>query len=427
VTLVLRGATLVDGLGGPPRSDSSVVVDGNHFSAVGQAEGRTDPDATYFDLDGLTLLPGLIDAHAHFGLVSFGNPGATPIAVIAAQIFRNCELALHAGFTTVRDTGGIDGGVRQAIDLGLVRGPRIFPSGPILVQTGGHGDFRPPFLLDHHTVQPGVPGLVQASMVCDGPDEVRLAARTVFRLGATQVKLAVSGGVVSVTDRLEDTQFSVEELVAAVEEANARETYVTVHAHNVRSIRNGLEAGVECFEHGTFLDEPTAAVMAAEGAALVPTLAVTHLFASEWRAWGVPEETVPRMTAVADAMRRSVAIAHTAGMTIGSGSDLIGPEQNRRGLELRLKADILGAMAAIVSATQTNARILRQSDKLGSVEVGKLADAIAIDGDPLTEPSLFDDPSKVVLVVKNGEVVKDSRAALETPSPLVPLSVSSRA
>jgi imidazolonepropionase-like amidohydrolase len=255
----------------------------------------------------------------------------------------------------------------------------------------------------------GVPGLVQSSMVCDGVDQVRLGARTAFRRGATQIKMAVSGGVVSLTDRLEDTQFSVEELMAAVGEAHARETYVTVHAHNVRSIRNGLDAGVECFEHGTFLDEETATAMVARGAVLVPTLAVTHLFASEWRAWSVPEATVPRMVAVAEAMGRAVAIAHKAGVVIGSGSDLIGPEQNRRGLELRLKADILGPMEAIVSATRTNARILRQERDLGTVEVGKRADLIAVDGDPLAESGLFDDPSRVVLVIKDGVVMKDSR------------------
>jgi imidazolonepropionase-like amidohydrolase len=356
----------------------------------------------------LTLLPGLIDAHSHFGIVEFGGYGNTPVAVLAAQIFRNCELALDAGFTTVRDTGGIDGGVRQAIDRGLVRGPRIYPSGPLLVQTGGHGDFRPPFL-DHHLSGTTVPGLVQVSMVCDGPEEVRQAVRSVFRRGATQIKVVVSGGVVSVTDRLEDTQFTVAELRAAVDEAAARETYVTAHAHNVRSIRNGLAAGVECFEHGTFLDEETAVAMVAAGAFLVPTLAVAHLFAQEWQRWGVPESTLPRMTAAVQAMDESLRVAHRAGVTIGSGSDLIGPDQNRRGLELPLKARCIGAMEAIVSATATNARIIRADADLGTIAPGKLADLIAVDGDPLAEPELFDDPSRVVVVVKDGVVAKDTR------------------
>lgn len=410
MTLVLRGGVLVDGNGSEPSQSSELVIEDSRITRVGTAGGRPHGrEVVDLSLDGLTILPGLIDAHAHFGLVNFSPPGSVPVAVIAGQIFRNCALALEAGFTTVRDTGGIDGGVGQAIEMGLLRGPRILPSGPILVQSGGHGDFRPPFLLDHHASDASVPGLVQASMVCDGVDQVRIAARTAFRRGATQIKMAVSGGVVSLTDRLEDTQFSVDELMAAVGEAHARDTYVTVHAHNIRSIQNGLAAGVECFEHGTFLDEETAAAMLARGAVLVPTLAVTHIFATEWRAWNVPEQTVPRMVAVAEAMGRAVAIAHKAGVVVGSGSDLIGPEQNRRGLELKLKADILGAMEAIVSATRTNARILRRDQELGTLEVGKLADVIAIDGDPLAHPDLFDDPKKIVLVIKDGAVVKDAR------------------
>ena len=149
-TLILRGATLIDGTGGDPLAASTVTVEGNRITSVQHDAAQYHiEDAEVVDLGGLTLLPGLIDAHSHFGLVECGSSSSTPVAVLAARIFRNCELALNAGFTTVRDTGGIDGGVRQAVDSGLLRGPRIYPSGPLLVQTGGHGDYRPPFL-DHH-------------------------------------------------------------------------------------------------------------------------------------------------------------------------------------------------------------------------------------------------------------------------------------
>jgi imidazolonepropionase-like amidohydrolase len=194
-----------------------------------------------------------------------------------------------------------------------------------------------------------------------------------------------------------------------VEEADARETYVTAHAHNVRGIRNGLEAGVRCFEHGTFLDAETATAIAEAGARLVPTLAVTRLLTEEWEAWGLPKEIAARMEGIEEAMSGAVKLAYDAGVVMGSGSDLIGPEQRRRGLELVLKARIIGAMEAIVSATNTNARILGADDRLGSLEPGKLADLIAVRGDPLADPELFDDPDRVVLVVKDGNVVKDSR------------------
>lgn len=407
MAIVVRGGTLIDGSGADPRT-ADTRIDDERFAEVGDRVEPGRGDAV-IDATGLTLLPGLIDAHTHFGLVDLAGTGATSVAVIAAQIFRNCELALDAGFTTVRDCGGVDGGLARAIDIGLVRGPRLYPSGPILCQTGGHGDLTPPFAPHPHGV--AVPGLVQTSFVCDGPDEVRVAARTALRRGATQVKVCVSGGVVSLTDRLEDTQFSVEELRAAVEEAEARETYVTAHAHNVRGIHNGLAAGVRCFEHGTFLDEETATALAEAGAWLVPTLAVTRLLAEEWREWGLPDEVAPRIAGVEEAMTHAVKLAHDAGVLIGSGSDLIGPLQNRRGLELSLKARILGPMEAIVSATSTNARIIGASDDLGTVDVGRTADLIAIDGDPLTDPELFDDPDRVVLVIKQGVVVKDSRGS----------------
>jgi imidazolonepropionase-like amidohydrolase len=264
-----------------------------------------------------------------------------------------------------------------------------------------------PAVLNHD--HSGTPGLSQLSITCDGPDRVRVAAREAFRRGATQLKLCISGGVVSYTDRLEDTQFSLEEMRAAVEEAQARDTYVTAHAHNAAAIRTALDAGLECFEHGTFLDEETVARMARAGAALVPTLSVLQLMTEQWKEWGVPESVLPRLHGVADAMAASLKLAYDAGVTIGSGTDILGPKQARRGLEIPLKARILGPMAALVSATAVNARILRRPD-LGTIEPGKTADLIAVDGDPLKEPELLSDAERVVLVVKDGVVVKDLRA-----------------
>jgi imidazolonepropionase-like amidohydrolase len=238
---------------------------------------------------------------------------------------------------------------------------------------------------------------------------VRVAARTALKRGATQVKVCVSGGVVSFTDKLEDTQFTVEELMAAVQEADARGTYVTAHAHNSKGIQNGLDAGIECFEHGTYLDDETARRMAEAGAHLVPTFAVCRLLAQEAGAWGIPAELVPKIAPVEAAMAMSLALAREHGIVIGLGSDILGPEQNRRGLELVIRADLEDAMTAITSATKVNAQIIRRDDDLGTLEPGKVADLIAVDGDPLAEPGLFDDPSRVKLVIQGGVVVKDTR------------------
>ena len=273
-------------------------------------------------------------------------------------------------------------------------------------QTAGHGEFGLPFL-DHHQHYTGLPGLSQPSVICDGPDQVRIAARNAFRHGATQIKVCVSGGVVSLTDRLEDVQFTVDELRAAVDEAVARDTYVTAHAHNTAGIERGLDAGLECFEHGTFLDEATAAKMATAGASLVPTLAVIHLLATEYAQYGLGDYVVPRVQGVEEAMSKAVLIAMEAGVRVGSGTDLLGPGQNRRGLELVLRSRLHSPMDAIMSATLHNAEILRVADRLGSLTEGKLADCIAVDFDPLSDPERFDDPDRVRMVIKNGEIVKD--------------------
>jgi len=406
MALLLSGARLIDGTGADPVEGATIAIDGERIASVSKSGKRSDGEA--IDCIGLTVLPGLIDAHAHLGLVFdfTADSGAMSPAEIAARTFRNCDLCLDAGFTTVRDMCGVDGGVVRAIDTGLVRGPRVFPSGPAIVQTGGHGHITGPFCFQDHSVE--FPGLVQLVALCDGADAVRHQARLNFRRGATQLKAFISGGVVSTTDRLEDTQLTVEELRAAVVEAEARETYVAGHAHNVRAIRNGLEAGLQCFEHGTMLDEATAAAMAAAGAALDPTLAVTYLMAEHWRHWKLPESVVPRVKDCERMMGESTRIARAAGVLIGSGSDLLGSEQNRRGLELTLKAAILSPMEAIVCATLSNARIMHQEEHLGSIAQGKLADVIAIKGDPLADPGLFDHPSRVVLVIKGGKVVKNT-------------------
>ncbi|MHB8342015.1 MAG: metal-dependent hydrolase family protein [Mycobacteriales bacterium] len=406
MTLLLFGGQLIDGSGNEPVAGAVVTVDGNRVRSIGsRARGKGES----IDLSGLTVLPGLIDLHTHMGVVATEDATALSPAMTAALLFQNAELCLMSGHTTAREVAGADGALREVIDAGLIPGPRLFPSGPLLCQSGGHGDTGAPYypsVLNHH--HSGTPGLAQLSITCDGPDAVRIAARHAFRRGATQLKLCISGGVVSYTDRLEDTQFSLEEMRAAVEEAHARETYVTAHAHNSRAINAALDAGLECFEHGTFLDEPTVARMAEVGAALVPTLTVTHLLRSEWREWGVPESALPRLGGVEEAMMASLKLAYDAGVTVGSGTDLLGPRQNRRGLELALKATVIGPMAAIVSATSASARILRRPD-LGLVAEGKLADLIAVNGDPLAEPELFDDPARIVLVVKDGKIVKDLR------------------
>jgi len=383
------------------------MVEGERIVAVGRS-GRAGPDAEVVDVTGLTVLPGLIDAHTHLGisydLTSHASEGVVAAAEIAAGIFHNLALALDAGFTTCRDLGGLDGGVAGTVARGLVRGPRILPSGPALAQDGGHGTFMAPYSDCHCPTS--IPGLVDGVMVVNGVEEMRLGARKSFRRGATQLKVFTSGGVISLTDEIDHTQFTVDELRAAVDEADARGTYVTAHAHNSRAIRNGLAAGVRCFEHGSWLDEETAQQMAAADASLVPTFAVASLMRTERERWGLPEAVLPRMEQVESRMVEAVHLARAAGVRLGSGSDLIGPRQDHRGLELVIRSRLTDPMDAIVAATSVNAQILRRDD-LGAVAPGKRADLIVVDGDPLADPKVLDDPDRVVVVVKDGQLVKN--------------------
>ncbi|HYS34095.1 MAG TPA: amidohydrolase family protein [Pseudonocardiaceae bacterium] len=410
MSLLLTGATVIDGLGGDPVPRGSILVDADRITEVGV--GTTPDDADLVDLSGLTVLPGLIDAHVHIGHSSEMQAVLNlqvSIAERAADIFRNLRETVEAGFTAVRDCGGIDHGIMRTMRRGLVPGPRIWASASPLVQCGGHGHLGSPFVGPDETFHFRVRGLTAVGRISDGCDEVRKAARECFRQGASFLKMVVTGGVVSIADSLEDTQFTIEEIATAVAEARARHTYVTVHAHNRGGIHNAVRAGVGCVEHGTGIDEETAAMMAAGGVNLVPTLAIAQRLTDNFEHHGLPPQIRERVGNTMQGMIDGMLAAREAGVDVGSGSDLIGPDQNHRGLEIALKARVLGAMPAIMSATSVNARIMRVADQIGSLEVGKLADLVAVDFDPLAEPELFTDPDRVVLVVKGGEIVKDTR------------------
>jgi imidazolonepropionase-like amidohydrolase len=405
MSILLRGATVFDGTGADPRPSTALRIEGERIDSLGAA-ARAD---TILDLEGCTLLPGLIDAHTHLGIAyDFAHgarAGMVPAAEIAAGIFENCGLALDSGFTTCRDMAGLDGGIVQAIAKRMVRGPRILPSAAAIAQDGGHGTFMAPWSDCHCAVS--IPGLIDAVTVCTGADEVRLAARRAFRRGATQLKLFLSGGVISLTDQLSDTQLALDEIRAAVAEAEARGSYVAAHAHNNGAIRNGLAAGVRCFEHGTFLDEETARAMAQAGALFVPTLAIAHVLATSPHTLGVPPSIASRVGQASARMAVAIRHARKAGVLVGSGSDLLGPKQTGRGMEIVLRAEIEGASAALVSATATNAKLLGLEREIGTLQPGKLADVIAVRGDPLAEPGLFADPRRVVLVLRSGVIEKN--------------------
>ncbi len=415
VPLVLHNATLIDGTGADPRPNVSVVVEGRSIVKIVPARELPLPrDAQIIDLQDKYLLPGLTDAHVHFGLTEPDGTTTRPLAAYALKVARFIEDTLDQGFTTVRDAGGLDPAWAGAVERRLLRGPRILPSGAFLSQTGGHGDFRPAY---EDTPPAAVPGLLAGSVLCDGPDAVRRAARDQLRRGATQLKVMASGGAASPTDPIDATQFTVEELRAAVEEAAARDTYVLAHAYHPRSIANCLDAGVRSIEHGNLLDEQTAYRMAREGAFLVPTLIVYEVLSRHGAEFGLSPYSIEKIERVRATGEQAVRLAADAGVRIGSGSDLLGHTMARKAEELVIKARILGPMQAIVSATRVNAELFGLADRIGTVAEGKEADLIAVDGDPLADISVLADASRIVLVVKGGEVVKQWELTLERLRP----------
>ena len=409
-SLLLRDATLIDATGADPRPHTAVLVEDGLIRQVGPSDAIGQPsDTRSVDLDGLTLMPGLTDAHVHFGIVGLNNLSETTgdqnLVTYVLGVIENIETALQEGFTTVRDAGGLDPAYARAVEQGLITGPRILPSGSVLSQTGGHGDSR-----DRYDDRPprSIPGILAAPAVCDGVDAVRAAARQQLRLGATQVKLMASGGVMSPTDELESLQFTVSEMQAAVHEATAAGKYALAHCHTAPAINNALDAGVRSIEHGSIMDEDTAVRIVQDGAFLVATLAIVEVLARSTEAQGVSHYRQLKLEKVRTQIPASVKMAASIGATIGSGSDFLGANQSHRGEELVHKAKILGPMKAIVSATRTNALLFRMEDRIGTVEEGKEADLIAVDGDPIADISLLNGGEHVRLVVQGGRVVKDA-------------------
>ncbi|QTA82912.1 Amidohydrolase 1 family protein [Desulfonema limicola] len=406
-------AFLIDGNGKEPVSDASVLVCGDTIKQVSTGKQVSAGDKNLcnsadqvIDLKGKTLMPGLIDAHVHAGNieVDFKKTAALAPAVYVLRTVKNLETDIDLGFTTLRDAGGLDLGFKQAVDQGLIRGPRLLLSISPLTQTGGHGDKRS-FLDQAHHPRNSI-GIFPE--VCDGPDQVRRSAREVLRKGADQIKVMADGGVASPSDIPGQWQFTVQELKAAVETAQAAGTYVMAHVYGIQAVRNCLEAGVRSIEHGNLIDFETAEIMVQNNAFYVPTLSVFDILAENGEKQGMSPFVLKKLESVRHHGQKAVALAQKAGVKIGSGSDIIGPFQHLKGRELALKAQIMTPMQAIVSATRINAEILGLEAKTGTITPGKLADLIVIDGNPLKDISLFEKGAEhVCFVMKEGVVMKN--------------------
>jgi imidazolonepropionase-like amidohydrolase len=355
-----------------------------------------------------TLMPGLIDAHIHLVLteVNLQMLADVPLTLLAAKGSVAMRAMLERGFTTLRDTGGADWGIKAAVEQGLFVGPRLFIAGQPLSQTGGHGDFRK--RTQTQTFCACCSGLYWASRVADGVPDVIKAARDELRKGADHIKLMVSGGVASQLDPLESLQYRIDEIEAAVEEATRWGTYVCAHAYSPEAIARAVRAGVRTIEHGNLIDVPTAALMAEREAFLVPTLVTYDAMRRRGRDYGLSPYSLAKNEVVLEAGLRSLEIARNAGVRIGFGSDLLGQLQDDHCGEFLLRVEAMSAPEVIRSATLVNAEIVRQTGKLGELVPGAFADLLVMDGDPYQDLGVFrSDGGRLDGIMVNGRFVRN--------------------
>jgi len=388
---------------------SRIVIDGRRIMAVTAEPVQVD-DALVIDAGGRVVLPGLIDAHVHVTATSHDltNLGLQPPSLTTAESSVVMRDMLHRGFTTVRDAAGADYGLQEAQARGLFEGPRLFIAGAPISQTGGHADQRPKGVRQRNWFC-NCAGLGLVGAIADGVAEVRRAVREQVRTGANQIKIMAGGGVSSPTDPLEGTQFSLEELRAAVEEADAANLYVMAHAYSPRAISRAVQAGVRSIEHGNLLDAATARLMRAQGAYLVPTLVTYAALAAEGGRLGWSAEMLAKLDTVRAAGLESVRIAQAEGVPVVFGTDLLGHMHAQQSAEFALRAQAMSPVEVLQSATITAARLLRAEGQIGQLVPGAWADLLVVDGDPTTSLAMLTAPhTGIRLLMQAGRTVRSS-------------------
>jgi imidazolonepropionase-like amidohydrolase len=401
--MLLTNATVLDPERGELTPELDVRLAGDLIVEVGPRL-RPSADEEVLDLAGSFLMPGLVDAHVHvvdYSPDRYAGFGFSPYYV-GARAQAVLGGMLDRGFTTVRDAAGADAGLARAIDEGYVDGPRLFPAGRPISQTGGHGDQRigscqSSSRYDHHMM----------GVIADGVAEVQKAVREELRLGASQIKMMISGGIDSPHDRVTSTQYSAEEIAAGVAEATASGTYVMAHAYTATSIMRGLAAGVRSIEHGNFLDQAGADELVRRDAFLVPTLVVYEAMCrGDTSRVDAPAPNVTFHDMLDNGLR-SLELAGRTRVKVVFGTDLMGGNHHMQSLEFRLRSDVQPLADVIRSATSTAAELLGLAGRLGVIRPQALADLLVLDADPLTEVAALADPATHLrMVIKSGRVVR---------------------
>jgi imidazolonepropionase-like amidohydrolase len=386
---------------------TTVVIDGGgRIEAVTQEPWALD-GMRVIDAGGRALLPGLVDAHVHVVAASHDLVGLAmqPASLVAAEASRIMRDMLHRGFTTVRDAAGADCGLQEAQQRGLYEGPRLYIAGFPISQTGGHADMRPRGLRSREFLC-SCAGIGLFGAIADGVGEVRRAGREQVRGGANQIKIMAGGGISSPTDPLEGTQFSPDELRAAVEEAEAANLYALAHAYSPRAVTRAVQAGVRSIEHGNLLDEPTARVMKQHGAYLVPTLSTYVALAEEGTRLGWSAAMLDKLEMVKGRGLDAVRIARAEGVPVVFGTDLLGHMHGRQNGEFTIRQQVQPPLEVLQGATWTAAQLMRQEAHIGRIAPGAWADLLLVEGDPARGLEMLAAPERgISLLMQGGRVV----------------------
>ena len=408
---LIHNGTVIDGNGRSPLKNGAVLIRDNKIEQVGRKSDLRLPnsDITMLDAQGGFILPGLIDSHVHviFDGINFMQEMNTPYSLNYYKAMEPMRRTLEAGITAVRDAGGADLGMKQAVEQGLIAGPRMQISITVLSITGGHGDSWLPSGADL-SLFPATPG--RPSGICDGVAEVRKKVREVLRAGADIIKVCSTGGVLSPTDHPEFTQFSPEELEVMVQEAAYRRgVKVMAHAQGAEGIKNAVRAGIHSIEHGIFVDDEAIELMLERGTFLVPTLLAPLGVLEQAEASGnMPEWGVRKSREVIEIHSENIGKAFKAGVNIAMGTDAGVMKHGTNLRELGLMCNVgLSPMDSLVATTKTAAQCLGWDDRLGTLEAGKLADVIVCQTDPLADIRSLENVDNIRLVVKDGRVVKN--------------------
>jgi imidazolonepropionase-like amidohydrolase len=401
--LLFRNFELLEPSFGELRSGYEMLVEGDTVKELSEKPVKS-AEASVIDCGRRTLMPGLIDSHVHaiHSEVNIRFLEAMPLTLITARAATRLRAMLDRGFTTVRDTGGADWGIKTAIETGHIVGPRIYIAGQSIGPTGGHSDSRRRTSFSFDGECNCCNGLQFKSSVADGVSEVRKAAREQMRQGADHVKIMMSGGVASPYDPLDSLQFSDGEVSAAVEEAIAFGRYVCAHAYSAESILRAARLGVRTIEHGNLIDDASAKLMAGKGMFLVANLVTYFEMKKRAAEYGMNAEMLAKNDLVIDGALKSLEICKRHGVPVAYGTDLLGPLQVAQSEEFTIRAQVLSPAEIIRSATIIGAQVVRMVDKLGCLKAGAFADLLVVDGNPLKDLKLLQGQGQHLSAIMKG-------------------------